>query len=214
MLVKSNNQRNIVLLFVHPLDKCLNQSILNCITSSTLFGSQINVINLYGSNVNPIMTTTDREFYHDESYLPKDLECYMKLFKSCEALIIIFPTWLGGPPAIMKGFFEKLLKPGISFTITKRKKLKSLNTFSNIKYILAINTHGGSHINAILSGDFSRKFITRVLSWNIGTVAKVRYLGVYNVNNIDKSKVDKIFIKTRQEVLRMYQYLSLSVNKI
>lgn len=207
MTVKSNNENNILIIFVHPLEKSLNRSLLDFITSIASYKSRIKIIDFYGSNINPIMTSVDREFYHDDSYLSEDLEPYKKLFQECDALIIIFPTWIGGPPAIMKGFFEKLLKPGISFNITHDHKLQSLNSFSNIKYILAINTHGGSHINAILSGDYSRKFITRLLYWNFGSVARVRYLGVYNVNKINKMKVDKIYLNIKKETLKMYKYL-------
>jgi putative NADPH-quinone reductase len=214
MTVKLNNEKKILMIFVHPLKKSLNRSLMEFVYSIVSNKSKVNIIDLYDSYINPIMSSIDREFYHDVSFLSEDLEPYKILLQECEALIIIYPTWIGGPPAIMKGFFEKLLKPGISFELTYEHKLQSMNTFSNIKYILAINTHGGSHINATLSGNYSKKFITRLLYWNFGSVAKVSYLGVYNVNKINKLEAEKIFLKLKKETFKLYDYLNIFSDKI
>jgi putative NADPH-quinone reductase len=35
-------------------------------------------------------------------------------------IVIFFPLWLGGMPALLKGFFEQVLRPGFAFAARKR----------------------------------------------------------------------------------------------
>jgi putative NADPH-quinone reductase len=38
--------------------------------------------------------------------------------KSAEALVVEFPAWCFGPPAMLKGFLDRLLIPGIAYEPT------------------------------------------------------------------------------------------------
>lgn len=40
-----------------------------------------------------------------------------------EHLVIFFPLWLGSMPALLKGFFEQLLRPGFAFATEERNRL-------------------------------------------------------------------------------------------
>lgn len=41
-----------------------------------------------------------------------------------EHVVILFPLWLGSMPALLKGFFEQLLRPGFAFSAASRPGLQ------------------------------------------------------------------------------------------
>lgn len=54
-----------------------------------------------------------REGYRREQPLEPDLAAARAAFVSCDHVVIIFPLWCGDMPAILKGFFERILQPDL-----------------------------------------------------------------------------------------------------
>ena len=51
---------------------------------------------------------------------PRDIREAQGALSSAEHVVIFFPLWLGDMPALVKGFFEQLLRPG--FAISKKAR--------------------------------------------------------------------------------------------
>jgi putative NADPH-quinone reductase len=53
----------------------------------------------------------------DEGAAPQNLRQVQASLKSADHLVIIYPLWLGGMPALLKGFLEQVLRPDIGFSV-------------------------------------------------------------------------------------------------
>src|SRR3954469_13003327 len=73
----------------------------------------------------PILRTK-AEFEHGP--VPPAVASAQQTIDAADHLLIIFPLWLGGMPALLKAFFEHIFRPGFAFQYTKRgfpqKRLK------------------------------------------------------------------------------------------
>lgn len=79
------------------------------------------------------------------------LPCQQAIARA-EHLLVIFPLWLGGMPAILKGFLEQTLRPGFAYTIGKTGWTRKLSGKSarivvtmgmpSIVYRLYFGAHG------------------------------------------------------------------------
>lgn len=54
-----------------------------------------------------------REGYRREQALEPDLAAARAAFVACDHVVVIFPLWCGDMPAILKGFFERILQPDL-----------------------------------------------------------------------------------------------------
>jgi putative NADPH-quinone reductase len=54
-----------------------------------------------------------REGYRSEQALEPDLAAAREAFIACDHVVFIFPLWCGDMPALLKGFFERLLQPAL-----------------------------------------------------------------------------------------------------
>jgi len=45
--------------------------------------------------------------------LPDSLRMAQEALQNAQHLVVIFPLWLGGMPALLKGFFEQVIRPGL-----------------------------------------------------------------------------------------------------
>ena len=87
-------------------------------------------------------------------------EVFAEVSKKAEALVLCFPVWNFGFPAILKGYFDRVFLPGVSFELVDGKVYPSLK---NLRRIAAVTTYGGSRLRAILMGDPPRKLIKRLM---------------------------------------------------
>jgi NAD(P)H dehydrogenase (quinone) len=54
-----------------------------------------------------------REGYHREQPLEPDLVTARQTLQASDHLVFIFPLWAGDMPALLKGFFERVLQPDL-----------------------------------------------------------------------------------------------------
>ena len=117
---------------------------------------------------------------------------YVERVRAAEALVLSFPVWNFGYPAILKGFFDRVFLPGVSFELTADGGLAP--KLQNIRKLAAVCTYGGSRLRAILAGDPPRKVVTRVLRATTG-FAPCTYLARYDMNRATEAGCQKFLAR-------------------
>lgn len=59
------------------------------------------------------------EGYRERQPWEPDLETAMEAINACDHLVVAFPMWWGGQPALLKGFFDRAFLPGVAFKYHK-----------------------------------------------------------------------------------------------
>jgi NAD(P)H dehydrogenase (quinone) len=67
---------------------------------------------------------------------------------AAEALVLIYPVWNEGFPAILKGFFDRVFIPGVSFTIGPDGA--PVPNLPKLRKLAAVCTYGASGSNLTL----------------------------------------------------------------
>ncbi len=78
-------------------------------TGARSAGHQAEIFHTGRLQFDPIL----REAYVREQPLEPDLADAHRAIMAADHIVIIFPLWLGGMPAILKGFLERILQPGL-----------------------------------------------------------------------------------------------------
>jgi putative NADPH-quinone reductase len=70
------------------------------------------LIDLYADNFDPVMPLAElsRKFSFDEQTLR-----YQEKIQLAQRIVIVHPDWWGSPPAILKGFLDRVLRPGVAY---------------------------------------------------------------------------------------------------
>lgn len=171
---------NILVLYAHPVETsfcaALHRLVVDRLAAK---GHTIDDCDLYAEDFDPRMTRAERQEYHDTGNGRHAVQPYVDRLRRAEALVLVFPVWNYGYPAILKGFFDRVFLPGVSFKLVEGKVQPSLH---NIRKVAAVTTYGGSRFRAVLVGDPSRKLVTRVLRSTVKPFAPVFYLAHYSMN--------------------------------
>jgi NAD(P)H dehydrogenase (quinone) len=170
----------ILYIYCHPLPESFHAAIrANAIAALTAAGHQVDLLDLYADKFDPVLSEQARRHYHDITRNRAGVESYVARLTSAEALIVQFPTWCFGPPAMLKGFFDRMIMPGVAFDITDPARVKPM--LHNIKRIVGIVTYGRPRRMALWMSDPPRQIVKRYLRWFTGA-ARVDYYALYHLN--------------------------------
>lgn len=68
----------------------------------------------------PLLRTTD-EFQN--GHIPPALKDAAEKIAEAEHIVLVFPLWLGTMPALLKGFLEQVMRPGVAFAYPEGGKV-------------------------------------------------------------------------------------------
>jgi NAD(P)H dehydrogenase (quinone) len=171
----------VLYLYCHPLDDSFHGGIkIEALASLRDAGHEVDFCDLYAEGFEPILTAAMRRDYHDTAVNQRGLEEHVKRLQCAEALVVQFPTWCFGMPAMLKGYLDRMILPGVAFDLSDPAAVKPM--LGQLKAIHGIVTYGRPRYVALYMGDPPRKAVTRYLPWFTGRRARVRYHALYHMN--------------------------------
>lgn len=171
--------RNAMVIFAHPVPESFSAALHSCVVETlSKNGWTVDDCDLNAEGFQPVMSCDERRTYHDEAINQSPVQSYVDRLQKAEAVLFVFPVWNFGYPAILKGFFDRVFLPGVSFKLVEGKVKPAL---TNIKKCAVVTTYGGTRLRAFLAGDPPRKLMTRSVRYVMGG-APMDYLALYDMN--------------------------------
>jgi NAD(P)H dehydrogenase (quinone) len=171
----------VLYLYCHPLADSFHGGIKTAaIAALQSAGHEVDLCDLYAEQFAPVLTAEMRRTYHDKAINQLGLEQHVARLQRAEALVVQFPTWCFGLPAMLKGYLDRMILPGVAFDLSNPADVKPM--LGHIKTIHGIVTYGRPRYVAWYMGDPPRKAVTRYLPWFTGRRARVRYHALYHMN--------------------------------
>jgi NAD(P)H dehydrogenase (quinone) len=177
--------RRALVLFAHPCPEsfsaALHATVVERLAAS---GWEVDDCDLNAEGFSPVLTEAERRGYHEAGPNIEPVAGYVERLRAAEALVMVFPVWNFGYPAILKGFLDRVFLPGVSFRLEDGRVKPNL---THIRRLAAVTTYGGTRMRALLVGDPPRKCVTRAV-WHVCRPEKTRYLALYDMNRTDDAR--------------------------
>ncbi len=105
-----------LLLTAHPLQDSLCAHLAaRAAQALAAAGHEVIHEDLYAQGFAPALTAAERRSYYTPCYDGADVAQQSARLLEAEALVLVFPTWWFGFPAILKGWFDRVWGPGIAY---------------------------------------------------------------------------------------------------
>ncbi len=167
-----------LVLFAHPCPESFSAALhARVVETLTSRGWDVDDCDLNAEGFHPVLTETERRRYHDPGNTDP-VQGYVDRLRAAQALVMVFPVWNFGYPAILKGFLDRVFLPGVSFRLEDGKVRPNL---THIRKLAAVTTYGGTRLRALLVGDPPRRCVTRAV-WHVCRPDRMRYLALYDMN--------------------------------
>ena len=174
-----------LVLFAHPCPESFSAA-LHTRVVETLSGRgwDVDDCDLNAEGFQPVLTEAERRGYHEEGPNLEPVAAYVERLRSADALICVFPVWNFGYPAILKGFFDRVFLPGVSFKLVDGHVRPAL---THIKKLSAVTTYGGTRMRAFWAGDPPRRHFCRSVRY-VCQPDSLKYHALYDMNRVDHDR--------------------------
>lgn len=152
----------------------------NLITKLNKNNVDYEIIDLYKDNFNPVMTENQERLYNSGETDCNLVKKYQDILKNTDEIILVFPLWFNNVPAILKGFFDKVLLKGFAF---KEENNETVGLLTNIKSGLVISTSESS--DEYLK-EIGNPIETVIVRGTLG-VCGIKNIEYININSKNKS---------------------------
>jgi len=174
---------HVALVVAHPDPGSFNHAIAAAaLAALKRSGHDVTVLDLYEEEFRPAMSLDERLAYHgDRPILDPMVERHAGIVQEAEVLVFVYPTWWSTMPAILKGWLERVLVPGVGFVFDEKQRVRP--GLTHVRRIVGISTYGAPRWYVHAIHDNGRRTLMRALRLNTGYFTRRSWLGLYNMDN-------------------------------
>jgi putative NADPH-quinone reductase len=143
-------------------------------------GAEVRLTDLYARGFDPVLTPAEWAGYLDCATNAAPVARDVDDLRWCDTLVFVYPTWWYGLPAMLKGWLDRVMVPGLAFLMPETKGANIRPGLTHITRLGVFTSCGASRWLTLLVGSPGRRTLTRglglLLSPRKRTVFAAHYL--------------------------------------
>lgn len=125
-------------------------------------GHHVDVIDLAARGFDPVMTKQEWQSYVSMSgTVPHELADDAALVRDAGVIVFVYPTWWSAAPAQLKGWVERVFRPGVAFVLDGNNKVTPI--LENLRRIVTVTTFGSPRAYTMAMNDNGSRMLRRSL---------------------------------------------------
>jgi putative NADPH-quinone reductase len=110
----------ISVILAHPNRESFNHAVAAAaVETLNKNGHEIYFHDLYQEKFDPLLPS---EEILKDARLPPDIEKHCREISQAQGIIVVHPNWWGQPPAVLKGWVDRVLRPGVAYEFQEGDK--------------------------------------------------------------------------------------------
>ncbi len=142
-----------LVVFCHPVPESFVAALAaRVVESLDAAGSEPRLLDLYADGFSPVDADASLVAAHQEA------------LRAASALVLVYPTWWSGLPAMLAGWLEQVVAGGATPRARKSEATAAARQrLANLAYVAVVTTHGSSKIVNAAQGEAGMHFLKRSL---------------------------------------------------
>jgi putative NADPH-quinone reductase len=130
------------------------------------------------------------------------VEKYARQLDAADALVVVYPTWWYGMPAMLKGYFDKVWAPGVAYDV-RPSGVVDTSRLAHIRRVAVVTTYGGTWwFIRIFMGEPGRKLFVRGIRHLCGRHCALDWLAYYNMNQPSPERIGRFVARVKNRIGR------------
>ena len=132
----------VLVVYCHPVPESYGAALRDsAVAGLRRGGHETRLLDLYGSGFDPVMGAAEWRGYHQEEANERPVAEHLAHLRWCEGIVFVYPTWWYGPPAMLKGWLERVWVPHATFTMPEGDTPIG-PVLTNIRFLAVVSTLG------------------------------------------------------------------------
>jgi len=189
--------------FAHPVADSYGAALRNTVVSALEeAGHAVDLLDLYAEGFDPVLSRQAHALHRAGPETKPEIAAQASSVQEADALVFVYPTWWGGQPAMLKGWFDRVLVEGVAYTLpdgATRVRPKLLR----VRRLVVITTHGSTKWINALQGEPGKRVILRGVRSLCHPLARGRWLALYGMDQADDTKRRRFLRRVERHMTRL-----------
>src|ERR1700722_14396761 len=194
----------VLVIYCHPVAESFaaaaHRTLLEALIEA---GHEVTDVDLYAENFDPVMSRQERLDYLDTDRNERAVKRYDEQLAAADAIVLVYPAWWYGMPAMLKGYFDRVWLPGVAFDVTPDGRVLT-ERLQRIRRIVVVTTYGGPWwMVRIALGDPARKIVSRAVRALCGRGCRGEWYIHYNMDRATPRRLSRFLDRIRSGIGRL-----------
>jgi putative NADPH-quinone reductase len=194
----------LLVVHAHPVPESFGRALCRTVVeAATAAGHDVRLIDLHAEGFDPVMGVDERRLYHDGDSTDPVIRAHIAHLQWAEGIVFVYPTWWYGQPAILKGWFDRVWRPGVTFTVpTQDAGMRPALT--DVRFLGVVTTLGSPRwFWTFVIGAPGRKVILRGLRACTHPRTRTLWLALHDMDTASDSRRSGFLERVRQTFLKL-----------
>lgn len=195
-----------LLVFCHPADDSFAAAVRDAaVHGLTEGGHEVRARDLYREGFDPVLsqaelaehwTALGRRAEPDPA-----VQSHAADLRWCESVVLVYPTWWAGQPAMLKGWIDRVWINGVAWEMAGAER-RLRPALRNIRRITVVTTHGSTKWVNALEGEPGKRVAFRSIRQMCGLRCRTQWIALYNIDRADDAARAGFLDRVRSRLAR------------
>lgn len=193
----------ILLVYCHPCPESFNAAVRDrAIAALGRAGHEVDLLDLYAEGFDPVLSAQERRDYHTPGANEVPVADHLERLRAADGLLFVYPTWWYGPPAMLKGWLDRVWVPHATFKMPEKGK-PIARVLGNIRVIGAISTLGAPSWWWWLMGMPGRRMLLTGLSVLCAKGCRTFWLSLHEMDCVEAPRRESFLARVEARLSRL-----------
>lgn len=196
-----------LVVFCHPMhDSFTGAALQRVLAGLTAGGHDVRLIDLYAEGFCPELSR-DEVALHTSDWrahpeLRPDIRRHVDDLMWAQALVLVYPTWWSGQPAMLKGWMDRVLVNGVAWQLPDgADRIRPL--LQRIRRLVVVTSHGSTKWVNALEGEGGKRVVGRALRVLCNRRCRTRWVALYNIDRASMAQRQAFLDRVEQRMVRL-----------
>ena len=191
-----------LVVYCHPLDDSFVSVVRDRVVAAlTAAGAELRIDDLYAEGFDPLFTAEEHARHRIPGADPS-LQQYVDDLRWCDMLVLVYPTWWSGQPAMLKGWMERVWVNGVAWDLPAGADRLSPR-LKNVRRLVTVTTHGSSKFVNAVEGEAGKRTVTRSLRAMCHPLARTHWIAMYGIDTASDDERSTFLARVDRKMTRL-----------
>jgi NAD(P)H dehydrogenase (quinone) len=194
-----------LVVYCHPLAESFVRAVRDQVLQSLRSGgAEVRLTDLYADGFDPTFSAAERAA-HLEPGLAPSLQRYADDLAWCDTVVLVYPTWWSGQPAMLQGWMERVWVKGVAWDLPAGSNRLHAR-LKNVRRLVAVSTHGSSKFVNAIEGEAGKRTLTRSLRAMCHPLTRTHWIAMYGIDSSSDADRAKFLTTVDRKLSRIARH--------
>ena len=176
----------VLVVYCHPNPESFGAAVRDrALAGLASSGHEVRLTDLYADGFDPMLSAAERRS-HQEPGISPELQSYADDLRWAEGIVLVYPTWWSGQPAMLKGWIDRIWGSGVAWELPEGAGVVR-PLLTEVRRLIVVTTHGSSKWVNALEGESGKRTVTRSIRAMCSRRVRTTWCALYRLDVCDEA---------------------------